>query len=53
MLNVSSEHSFKIYYLRSFSKAMASREYEGRTEIQKIECLGNEKSLLGEKNLFK
>ena len=51
MLNVSSEHSFKIYYLRPFSKAMAGRENEGRTEYKKLN-VSETKSLLGEKNLF-
>ena len=47
------EHSFKIYYLRSSSKAMANKDEEGRTEIQKFEYLENEKSFLDEmKSVF-
>ena len=43
---------FKIY-LGSTSKAMADREKEGKTEIQKLEYLENEKSFLDEiKNIF-
>ena len=33
-------------YLRSSSKAMADREKEGKTEIQKFEHLENERSFL-------
>ena len=44
---------FKIY-LRSTSKGMADREKNrGKTEIQKLEYLENEKSFLDEiKNIF-
>ena len=38
---------FKIY-LRSASEAMADREKEGKTEIQKLEYLEKEKSFLDE-----
>ena len=43
--------NFKIYF-RSTSKAMADRKKEGKTEIEKIECLENGKSLLDEIQTF-
>ena len=39
--------NFKIY-LQSASEAMADREKEGKTEIQKLEYLEKEKSFLDE-----
>ena len=40
-------------FLQSTSKAMADREKSGKTEIQKIEYLENEKIFLDEiKNIF-
>ena len=44
--------NFKIF-LGSTSKAMAGREKEGKTKIQKFKYLKNEKSFLDEiKNIF-
>ena len=43
--------SFKIY-LRSSSKAVADKEKERKTEIQKIEYLANQKSFLDEISIF-